>query len=262
MNVLVTGGTGLLGRAVVDRLIAIGHGVRVLTRDPDRATAAHTGAELLRGDLRDPTSLHTALSSIEVVVHCASDVDSVDDVDVAGTANLVGAMRGHEVTHLIYVSIVGVDRVPLRYYRAKRNVELIIEGQSVPWTIQRSTQFHPFIETMLAGSARMPLIACPYGVRFQPIDVEQVADRLVHHVTAGPVGMAPDLGGPEVLTLKELAASWLSSVGRRRLLLPIPSPGKLGRAFRGGANLCVDQASDGLTWQQYLDAAHGVRAVD
>ena len=154
MNVVVTGGTGVLGSCVVDGLVAAGHQVRVLSRDPSRASVATSGMNLLRGDLRDPASLHEALSSAEVVVHCASDVRSAHDVDVAGTANLLGVLHGLEVAHLVYVSIVDVDRIPLKYYRAKREVEVMIESQGVPWTIQRATQFHPFIETMLTASAR------------------------------------------------------------------------------------------------------------
>jgi uncharacterized protein YbjT (DUF2867 family) len=259
-TVLVTGGTGLLGRVVVHRLRAAGCQVRVLTRNPSRATAV-AGAELFPGDLRDPASLRRALSFAQVVVHCASDIQSAHDVDVSGTLSLIKAMRDLEVGHLVYVSIVGVDRLPIRYYRAKRDVEAIIQSHGVPWTIQRTTQFHPFIETMLSRSARFPLIACPRGLRYQPIAVEEVADRLVHHVGAGPVGMAEDLGGPEVLPVRALASSWLSTTGRRRLLLPVPFPGALGRQFRAGANLCPGQASAGLTWQQYLDQAHLVQAA-
>ena len=254
-TVLVTGGTGTLGRSVVHRLRANGHQIRVLTRNPSRARAV-AGSELLCGDLTDPASLRRALSGAQVVVHCASDIKSAQDVDVRGTLSLTEAMRDLGVGHLIYVSIVGVDRLPIRYYRAKWDVETIIRSQDVPWTIQRTTQFHPFIETMLTRSAGLPLIACPSGLRYQPIAVEEVADRLVHHVSAGPVGMAEDLGGPEVLAVRELAATWLSKVGRRRLLLPVPFPGALGRQFKAGANLCPEQASAGLTWQQYLDQVH------
>lgn len=244
MNVLVTGGTGLLGRAAVNKLVAAGHHVRILTRDPSLATAAHD-VELCAGDLRRLDSLPPAMSGVEVVVHCASDVRSADEVDVAGTENLIAAMRGLDVGHLVYVSIVGVDRIPLQYYRAKRDAESIIEDQDVPWTIQRATQFHPFVAEMLNRSARMPFIACPKGLRFQPIAVDQVADRLLQHVTAGAVGRAPDL--------HDLASTLLSVARRRRPLLPVPFPGAAGTAFKAGANLCPGQVSGGLTWAQYLD---------
>ena len=256
MTILVTGGTGVLGRRVVNRLVVAGHRVRVLSRDPSRSSTLH-GAELCAGDLRQRASLRPALSDVETVVHCASDVRSPDEVDVAGTSNLVEAVRGLDVGHLVYVSIVGVDQIPIRYYRAKRDVESIVENQSVPWTIQRATQFHPFVAEMLAKSARRPFIACPTGLRFQPIAVEKVANRLAHHVEAGATGKAADLGGPQVLTLHDLAATWLSATGRRRrILLPVPFPGAAGRAFKDGANLCPGQSSAGPTWTQYLQGSH------
>ncbi|WP_202613742.1 SDR family oxidoreductase [Ornithinimicrobium cerasi] len=256
MNVLVTGGTGVLGRCVVDKLVAAGHRVRVLSRDPSRSSTVGD-VELCAGDLRELASLRPAVSDAETVVHCASDVRSPVEVDVAGTANLVEAVRGLDVGHLVYVSIVGVDRIPIKYYRAKRDVESIVEHQSVPWTIQRATQFHPFVAEMLARSARRPFVACPTGLRFQPIAVEQVAIRVAQHVKAGAGGKAADLGGPEVLTLHDLASTWLSATGRRRRpLLPVPFPGTAGRAFKDGANLCPGQSSGGPTWTQYLEACH------
>jgi uncharacterized protein YbjT (DUF2867 family) len=257
MRVLVTGGTGLLGRSAVGRLLAAGHEVGVLSRSPSAATTPE-GAQAHRGDLRDPASLSGALADAEAVVHCATDPRSAGDVDVAGTANLARAASAAGVGHLVHVSIVGVDRVPLRFYQAKLQAESTIAGQGVPWTIQRATQFHPFVDGLLERSARLPFIACPRGLRFQPIAVEDVAARLVEHVATGPAARAPDLGGPEVLSQRELAALWLQVHRRRRLLVPVPIPGKLGRAFREGANLCPDNASAGITWRQYLEAAHGV----
>jgi uncharacterized protein YbjT (DUF2867 family) len=257
VKVLVTGGTGLLGRSVVGRLLAAGHEVRVLSRNPSGAPAGLGGADVCRGDLRDPASLPAALSTVEVVVHCATDSRSATDVDIAGTATLARAAAAAGVGHLVHVSIVGVDRVPIRFYRAKREAETTIEEQSIPWTIQRATQFHPFVDGMLARSARLPFIACPRGLRFQPIAVQDVADRLVQHVASGPSGRAPDLGGPQVLSQKELAATWLRARGQRRLLVPVPLPGKLGRAFGDGANLCPEHASGGVSWSDYLDARYG-----
>jgi uncharacterized protein YbjT (DUF2867 family) len=253
MKVLVPGGTGLLGRAVVAGLVGAGHEVRVLSRDPSRVVAS-PHVEVRRGDLRDPESLTAAMAGVDVVVNCATDPRSAQDVDVAGTANLATAMQAGAVGHLVQVSIVGVDRIPLRFYRSKRQAELVVEQQGVPWTIQRATQFHQFIDTMLGMSARLPVVPTPRGLRFQPIAVEDLAARLVQHVADGPAGMAPSLGGPEVLTHGELATTWLRAHGRRRVLLPVPLPGKLGRAFREGANLSPEHRSHGMTWQEYLDA--------
>jgi uncharacterized protein YbjT (DUF2867 family) len=140
MKVVVTGGTGLLGRSVVEQLLAAGHHVRVLSRDPTRSHVRPGAAEVCRGDLRDPATLTDALSTAEVVVHCATDPRAATQVDLAGTENLVRAMHDVGVAHLVHVSIVGVDRVPIRFCRAKREVESIVEGQRVPRTIQRATR--------------------------------------------------------------------------------------------------------------------------
>jgi uncharacterized protein YbjT (DUF2867 family) len=255
MRVLVPGGTGLLGRALVTELLAAGHEVRVLSRNPTNASLPDV--DVRRGDLRDLSSLATALTGVEAVVNCATDPGSASEVDVAGTANLARAMAATEASHLVQVSIVGVDRIPIRFYRTKRQAEQVLEGQAVPWTIQRATQFHQFVDAMIARSARLPVIPAPRGLRFQPIAVEDVAARLAQHVAAGPAGRAPDLGGPEVLTQQELTATWLRAHGRRRLLLPVPFPGPLGRAFRDGLNLVPEHPSDGTTWQEYVDATSG-----
>jgi len=258
MRVLVTGGTGRLGRSVVERLLVAGHEVRVLSRDPARVPAGLGAAEVRRADLTDPSSLPDAVSGTDVVVHCATDPDAATEVDVTGTANLVRAVNGVGIGHLVHVSIVGVDGIPIRFYRAKREAESIIEAHGVPWTIQRATQFHPFVDGMIARSARLPFIVCPRGLRFQPIAVDDVAARLVEHVRTGPSGRAPDLGGPEVLSMQQLARTWLRARRRRRLLVPTPLPGSVGRAFREGANLCPDHPSAGITWQDYLDRAPDV----
>jgi uncharacterized protein YbjT (DUF2867 family) len=164
-------------------------------------------------------------------------------------------MQAAGVGHLVQVSIVGVDRIPIRFYRTKRQAELVVEQQSVPWTIQRAAQFHQFIDRMLRTSARLPVLPTPRGLRFQPIAVEDVAAVLVQHVANGPAGMAPPVGGPEILTHGQLATTWLRAHGRRRVLVPVPLPGKVGRAFRDGANLSPDHRSRGVRWQSYLDAA-------
>jgi len=258
VNVLVTGGTGLLGRSLVHRLVRAGHRVRVLTRSASHPSVLD-GVEVCVGDLERPASLHPAVEGVGVVVHCASDPRSAETVDVAGTSNLLAALRGSDVSHLVHVSIVGVDRFPIAYYRAKHATEMMVADQSVPWTIQRATQFHPFVADMVSRWARMPVIACPAGLRFQPIAVDEVAQRLVQHVTCGAAGKAADLGGPEILAVRELASTWLSSAGRHRLLMPLPFPGAMGRAFKDGANLCAEQPPPALTWGQHLDEVRGVR---
>jgi uncharacterized protein YbjT (DUF2867 family) len=260
-RVLVTGGTGLLGRPTVQQLLAAGHDVRVLTRGGSSAGPAtqvrggpRDGAAWVVGDLVDGRGLDAALSGVDVVLHCATDPRRARAVDVAGTERLVEAAvgTGHG-PHLVQVSIVGVDRIPWSYYRAKLRAEEVVATSGLPYTVQRATQFHPFVAQMLWQLARTRVMALPRGFRFQPVATTDLAARLVTQVQEGPVGRADDLGGPQVLDLHYLARSWLQTVALRRTLLRFPVPGKVGAAFRAGHNLCPEHADGTGSWEQFLD---------
>jgi hypothetical protein len=193
-----------------------------------------------------------AIEGVDVVVHCASDPHHPES-DVVGTTNLIEALKEcAPATHLIYISIVGVDALPWSYYRAKRDVELAIETAAPSWTIQRTTQFHSFLDTTLARLARSPLLVLPRGFAFQPVATQEVADLLVTHVHSGPTGRAPDFGGPDVLSATTLARGWLAARRKLRPIVTAPLPGRLSRAFRAGANLCPDGRRGHTTWQEYL----------
>jgi uncharacterized protein YbjT (DUF2867 family) len=264
--VAVTGGTGQLGRLVVERLSREAHTVRVLTSGaptgPGHGNQADVpGVRVVAGDLADLEQLSIALQGVDTVVHCASNPKDAQEVDVAGTSRLLDAMRRGGSGHLVYVSIVGVDDIPVTYYRAKWDAErLITDQEAVPWTIQRATQFHSFVADQVRSLARLPVLPVPAAVRFQPVAASEVADRLVEHVASGPRARVADFGGPQVLSAKELAQTYLQAVHRRRLVVRAPLPGRIGQAYRRGANLCPDHADGRYTWEQFLaDDATAVR---
>ncbi len=269
-RVLVTGGTGVLGRPTVQQLVAAGHDVRVLTRSSPAAGPAPlssggsgTGPAYLRGDLADGRGLTEALDGVDAVVHCATDPRRARAVDVSGTERLVRATgQAGGTPHLVYVSIVGVDRIPWSYYRAKHRVEEIVQASGLPWTVQRATQFHPFVAQMLWQLARTPVMALPRGFRFQPLAAADLAARLVSHVQGGPAGHAEALGGPQVLDLDYLARSWMQATGLRRRVLAIPVPGRVPAAIRAGANLCPGDAGGTGSWEQFLDELRRRAALD
>ncbi|MER6877757.1 NAD(P)H-binding protein, partial [Amycolatopsis sp. NPDC000673] len=213
--ILVTGGTGRLGRALVPRLAADGHAVRVLSR---RAPA---DKQTRRGDLLTGAGLDDALDGVKAIVHCATG-NGRSDID--GTRNLVQAAARTERPHLLYVSIVGADRVELSYYRAKLACEQLVERSGLPWTIQRTTQFHELVAWMCTSQRWLPMIVMPRGVSFQPVDTADVAARLAALVGA-PAGRAPDLGGPEVRPAADLARAYARSRALRRPVLSVPMPG-------------------------------------
>ena len=191
MRILVTGGTGVLGRQVVESAEAAGRTARVGSRGPRRA-GVPAGREWAVMELATGAGMDQAVAGVDVVIHAASDPKRSQAADVDGTRALVEACRRRGVGHLVYVSIVGIDRIPVRYYQHKLAAEGIVAAGGVPWSILRATQFHPFIDQLLGAAARVPLVMpLPAGFQVQSVDVGEVARRLLRCVDAGSAGRAP-----------------------------------------------------------------------
>jgi uncharacterized protein YbjT (DUF2867 family) len=234
MTVAVVGGTGTLGALVVAELARRGESVRVLSRTP-RAVPA--GAEHRRVDLTTGEGLAEALAGVGAVVDAANSQRGAKRTLVEGTKRLVDAGAAAGVGHHLAISIVGIDRVPVSYYKVKLEQEAAIEAGPLPWTILRATQFHQLLDGWFAGAARFGVR--PTGAfKLQPIDPSFVATRLADAALAAPAGRLPDLAGPKVETFGTLAAAWARARGRRRLPLPLPAWGKIGKGLAAGA-LCV-----------------------
>ncbi|MEV6316106.1 NAD(P)H-binding protein [Streptomyces sp. NPDC051776] len=256
--ILVTGGTGTLGRPVVRRFLDDGRTVRVLSRRP-RPADDTTPYEWAMGDMRTGAGIDRAVAGADTIVHCAT-VGRRGDVE--GTRLLVDAVRRQGGSpHLVYISIVGIDRIPYPYYRAKLETERLIEVSGLPWTVLRTTQFHDLIAMITEAQRRLPVTLSLSGVRFQPVEVREVADRLVELAAGEPAGRVPDMGGPEVRTHTDLARSCLVSLGRRRRVVPLWLPGSALNAVRRGENLTPDHAVGRGTFEDFLAArAGGARA--
>ncbi|RDI65255.1 uncharacterized protein YbjT (DUF2867 family) [Nocardia pseudobrasiliensis] len=243
-TVLVTGGTGALGRRLVERLRVRGHEVRVLSR--------REGAGTHVGDLATGEGVRAAVQGAELIVHAASDPRRMGRTDVAQTRNLL-AVAG-DVRHVLYVSIVGIDRIPLRFYRYKLACEELIAGGTVPHTILRATQFHTLIANVLRRTERLPFAPLPLDFRFQPAATEDAALRIAETVEGRPLGRAPEFGGPEILTLGELVEIWRAQRGRPRRIVRMPLRGKIAHGYRSGYNLTPEHRDGVQTWAQYVAA--------
>ncbi|MUN42184.1 SDR family oxidoreductase [Actinomadura litoris] len=251
--IIVTGASGTLGRPLTRALRAAGADVRGLSRG---AREPADGMAWARGDLATGEGVRAALEGAETIVHCASDPRHPKS-DLPAARNLIEAAREQGAPHLVYVSIVGVDRIPYRYYTIKHTVERMIEKSGLPYTILRATQFHSLPAAVLDYLSRAPgVMPLPTGLRCQPVEVAEVADRLAGFALgAGPARRADDMGGPEVLTLEEMARTYLLARGRRRTRLPLPVPGRAMRGFRAGLHLAPGGATGRRTWQEFLDAS-------
>ena len=187
------------------------------------------------------------------MIHAASDPRHSASVDIEGTRRLVDALRAGACRHLIYVSIVGVDKIPLRYYQHKHQAEQIVRTSGIPWSILRATQFHQFVSGLLAMAARVPaLMPLPKGFRFQTVHVDEAAGRLLRCLDAGPSLRVDEFGGPEVLTLHDMAREWVAARGLRRKIMDVPVPGGTAAAFRAGINLPSAGDRGSIRWADWL----------
>lgn len=234
---LVVGGTGTLGSVVVDRLLSAGADVRVLSRGRRRR---RSDVQHLIGDARSGDGLDQAFADTDVIVMCAEHAEQV-----------VAAASRARVGHLVYTSIVGIDRIPFFFYRRKLGDERLIAGSGLPWTVLRATQFHDLVAVLLRMLGKPGVMALPTGLTLQPVDVRDVGARLAALALGDPAGRAPDFGGPEVRALKDLAHSYLSIAGKRRAIVPIWLPGKVFGGIRAGALTCGEPAGT-ITFEQYL----------
>jgi uncharacterized protein YbjT (DUF2867 family) len=244
-SILVTGGTAQLGRPTVAALRAHGRDVRVLSRG--------NSPGVLSGDLLTGRGIGRALSGVDTVVHLASTGSARD---VAATRLLSTFARTAGVGHLVYVSIVGVADIPLPYYLGKLEAEQVVVDSGIPHSILRATQFHSFVDGLFRAQQRILPVTLVPGFSFQPIAVEEVAERVAGLATADPSGRAPDIGGPEVLSGRELALRWKAASGSRRPLAPLRIPGRTAAGFAAGHNLVPGPPFGRATFDEYLAARY------
>jgi uncharacterized protein YbjT (DUF2867 family) len=256
--VLVTGGTGTLGHLVVPRLRDAGCAVRVLSR---RGREAAEGIEFVTGDLAAGEGIEAAVDGAGIIVHCAGSFKG----DGQMTRNLVRAAARAGAPHLVFISVVGADRVPVAsgidramfaYFASKLATERVVADGGLPWTTLRATQFHETFLKVVRQMARLPVIPVAAGFRFQPVDAGEVAARLAELALGAPAGLVPDMAGPRVYAMAELIRCYLRARRKHRAIMPVRIPGTAARAVRAGANLAPDlapgRAVGRRTWEDFL----------
>ncbi|PYG01873.1 Uncharacterized conserved protein YbjT, contains NAD(P)-binding and DUF2867 domains [Georgenia satyanarayanai] len=244
MRIAVAGGTGVVGTHVVEAVSGAGHEPVVIARS--RGVDLTTGA-----------GLDDALDGVSAVV----DVSNVTTLSrrtaerffVRVSENLLAAAHRAGVRHHVLLSIVGVDRSPLGYYRAKLRQEEVVLAGPLPATVLRATQFHEFVDQSLA---RVPgPVAVVPRMRMQPVAASEVAAHLVEIALGEPQRRAADLAGPQVHEFADLAREVTAARGLRRPVLPVRVPGGAGRAMSDGSLLPAEDGPRGrITFREWLDA--------
>jgi uncharacterized protein YbjT (DUF2867 family) len=252
--ILVTGGTGRLGRNVVSRLRDRGHEVRVLSR---HSRPSEDGIEYVTADLLKGAGIDAAVDGVATIVHCAGARKGDDEA----TRNLIRAALGAGAQHLVYISVIGADRIPVvsgvdramfGYFASKLAAERVVADSGLPWKNLRATQFHDAILMTARQMARMPVIPAPAGFQFQPVDTGEVAARLVELALSTPAGLVPDIAGPRVYEMAALLRGYLRARRKHRPIVPVRFPGKAARAIRAGATLAPDRAVGHRAWEDFL----------
>jgi uncharacterized protein YbjT (DUF2867 family) len=213
------------------------------------------GSGGVRGDLATGLDLGAAVAPAEVVVHAASDPrGDYWEADVAGTRRLVQAVDRGRLRHLVYVSIVGVDRIPYGYYHAKYAAEQVLLGSGLPVTLLRVTQFHDFVDELLGTAHRGPVVPVPMGWRLQPVDVGEVAAHVAGLVTGAPAGGVVEYAGPQEESAADLARAWVEASAPGAHVVSTPVPGRLSSAVRDGAALPSGGDRGRITYAEHLRA--------
>lgn len=249
--ILVTGASGVLGRAVVEELRASSIPVRALVhRTPlDDVTS-------VAGDIMTGAGLDEALPGVGAVIHCATDPSNAR-VDLDGTRNLLRSLDAWAPgAHLVLPSIVGCWNNPFAYYRTKADTENLAESWSGRASIVRATQFHTLAHDLVSGSAAR-VTGSESRVGVSPVDPEWVARKLVDVALVRTSLTTPlELAGPEDFTLGELATLTAHLEGRRPVrAVRVPTLGGALRSFARGTNLPAAHVQrGGRSYAQWLAA--------
>ncbi len=253
-SILVPGGTGRLGRLVVARLRDAGYNPRTLSRRPRKV---EDGIEYVAGDLTTGEGIDAAVKGIDLILFCAGSAkgDHQQVTTLVRAASRAGARR------LVYISVVGADRVPVvsgldralfGYFASKLAAERVVADSGMSWATLRATQFYDGLLEVAQQMTRLPILPVPSGYRFQPIDTGEVAARLVELALGEENGLAPDMAGPQIYGMDELLRTYLRARRIYRPMVPVWLPGKAARAVRAGAILAPDRAVGKGTWEQFL----------
>lgn len=241
MKIAVAGGTGAVGKLVVEAVRVGGDTPVVLSRS--------RGVDLVSG-----RGVGEALRDVQAVI----DVSNVNTFRAktsiaffeAATRNLLTAGELTGVAHHVALSIVGIDRVSLGYFKGKQRQEELVLAGPVPASILRATQFHEFAAQVIERGGPIPI--APKSL-IQPIAAREVAEALVAMAVGEPVGLAPELGGPEQHMMPDLVRRLLRAKGSRRPVIALPVPGNLGRALAAGALVPVGPGPRGKqTFDEWL----------
>ncbi|MFK0001845.1 SDR family oxidoreductase [Paenarthrobacter sp. NPDC090522] len=257
--VCVAGGTGQVGREVVRRALGQGHTVNVLSRHVPPAGSAkhHDGATYFAGDVTTGVGLAAAVAGADVVVDCLEgQFGKAKKYFADGGSRLLGAAHQAGVPKAVALSIINCDRSSYSFYVSKAAKERVYADSALETVVVRATQFHSLVEMVFAAGARVGLIPVFKGARFQTISPSDVARALLEEALARRFPenhRMRTVGGPEVLSMQDMALSWKAVTRSHGRVVGFPLPGPMGRYLRAGLNLAPGEKHGSETFVSWLE---------
>lgn len=245
MRIAIAGGTGAVGRHVVNAAKTAGHDTVVLSRS--------AGV-----DLMSPAGLAETLAGVETVIDVSAPTTLSTKKAIAffGTVtdNLLTAERAAGVPHHVLLSIIGAADANSGYYAGKAFQERQVTGSGSRWSMLRTTQFHEFAQQTVDRGTILGLFLAP-NMRSQPIAASEVAAELITLATSGPQGLVADLAGPREEFMPDLVRRYARATGRNNPVLRVTLPGSIGKAMRDGGLLPAPGTRLGTeTFDEWLHA--------
>ena len=262
-HILVTGGTGALGSALVNFLLTTDHQIRLLSRQ-SAPPNLDTTIEWAQGDVLTGDGLDSALAGVNIVANCVGDARNAYETDVLGVKRLAEASVKAGVQHFFHISIAGINQIPSEFYQHKVSAEAAIINSGVPYSILRVTQFHSLLDFVMSQMKTTPdghVLPIPHDAQFQPIDTRDIAAYMLPLLAQVPAGRLQNYGGPEILRVDQIAHIYLAAQGVTNPVLvdgPIEIFGPVAvEGFRQGRNLVPDNRYGHITWADYIREKYG-----
>lgn len=244
-KIFLTGGTGLLGRKFLEEIpeeeFEIVLGKRIVDVSKDHL-------EQVYFDMEDK-DLKLNLKDIDIVVHLASNTSDLSATsDILGIQKLLEFVEQYKVEHLVFISIVGVGKVPIKYFKTKYEVEQLIQKKCTKYSILRSTQFLEFFEQEVQKQLRRKIAIIP-NLKYQPIETSIVAKRLVEICRGKNTNSIMEIGGSNSLFFHDAIRMYQKWKGNNSLIISIPNflLGKLGKSLTTKNSILSSK-----TWREYL----------